>query len=182
MKKYLLTSISLHITLLIFAAIFGFWWGTKQNSINKIDVYLEGQKERNFYSKPYPLKKSSLGSDNTNFKTASQIQKNQHAENNSQSSSQLTLFLHNLIQAQIKHPSTISPAFGGHKVYLSFTLFPDGHIENEKILQSSGIALLDQLALEGLSSLPKTTVAQKLLQHPEEFKAPKKFNIMIKFM
>lgn len=85
--------------------------------------------------------------------------------------SKLALLLHDLIQAQIQYPAGIN-IFGNRDIVASFVLFPDGHIEDTKLLKSSEVAILDNEVLQVIASLPKIVIAKELLQTSEKFNIP----------
>jgi TonB family protein len=164
---------------------FIFWQNIQYSFTNKINVYISGD---DFYQKTASsIKKQSLMLHDTNVKNpiakrdkfkfkkySDTVDKATTAANNQQIL-QLVLYFHDLIQAQIEYPANIHSFLGNKKVYLSFVLFPDGHIEDIKIVQSSGIVIFDRAVLDAVSSLPRVTIAQEILKKPKEFNVPIEF-------
>lgn len=178
MKRYFLISFSLHLNLLLIVLInFIFSQNTQHSFASKINSYISNYSS---YQKTVGHVKKPITKHGTfKFKKTSNtvtINKTTKSINNQQVS-QLILYLHDLIQSQIKYPSDININVfrGNKKVYLSLTLFPDGHIEKTKIIQSSGILIFDNTVLDTISSLPIITIAQKMLQEPKEFIIPIEF-------
>lgn len=74
----------------------------------------------------------------------------------------LAIVLHNLVQQQINISDTLSVVAQNKKVGVTFTLFPDGHIESVNIVRSSGVLLLDNLARNAVLSIQPVHMPVKL--------------------
>lgn len=188
MKRCFLISFSLHLSLLLIILLkFIFWQNIQCSFTNKINVYISGDAFHQKTASSIKKQKQSLllhdinvknpvaSRDKFKFKKYAGVGNKTTAAPNNQQISQLVLYLHDLIQAQIKYPADIHSFFGSKKAYLSFVLFPDGHVEDIKIVRSSGIAVFDRTVIDAISSLPRVAIAQRVLQKPKEFNLPIEF-------
>ena len=61
---------------------------------------------------------------------------------------------------------------------VAFVLHPDGKIENAHLVTSSRAAVLDRAALSAVKHIEPFTLAQKYLEHAEEFQVDIKFDLL----
>jgi TonB family protein len=95
--------------------------------------------------------------------------KNEYTRDTVQSKhSELLILLHDLIQTHIQYPNLFL-GFQPVQMRVSFSLFPDGHVENVQILQSSGKDTLDKAALRAVQSIQPVIKAQKFLIDQKRF-------------
>ena len=196
MKKFFLISTTIHATMLFLLVGFSLQIKNRNYNIPTITVYLSSLQqnphhcEKRFVSPPLQPEAYKAG-DNLNKKHPNNTQKqnaqqkqiasqnkkyfarNDNHNNGQEKISDTITTLHNLIQNKIKHPTI--PIYKNRRVHICFMLLPSGEIKSEKILQSSGIAILDQTALNGLKSISKTKAAKNLLKKPKEFTVPIEF-------
>lgn len=197
MKKYFFLSLFLHLFLLLIFSIKYYFLNTTNHINNNIkivtaqlvqsqrsDIIKNEQLSQNNHKKitktisnrlPPVLSPQDdnigLAITTISSKKSSNADEKIELTDNKDQISKLALLLHNLIQAQIEYPAGIN-IFGNRDIIASFVLFPDGHIENIKLLKSSGVAILDNEILQVIASLPKITIAKELLQKPDIFNIP----------
>lgn len=83
----------------------------------------------------------------------------------------LLILLHDLIQTHIQY-SDFFLGFKRRQMRVSFLLFPDGHVENIQILQSSGRDTLDEAAFTAVQSIQPVTMARNFLKDKKRFEVP----------
>lgn len=80
---------------------------------------------------------------------------------------ELLTLLHNMIEAQINQTNFFNRE---QKIYVAFTLFPDGHIENIRCLESSESASLNLAVIKAVSAIQPVAIARNFLSVPRELK------------
>ena len=80
---------------------------------------------------------------------------------------ELLTLLHNMIEVQINHADFFNQE---QKIYVTFTLFPDGHIENIRLLECSASANLNLAVIKAVNAIQPVTSARNFLSVPHEFK------------
>lgn len=178
MKVSLVISFCLHGFLLLFLITIYSGPNFKHHYENKINVYIS----RNYYQNSPDLNKDLASHQRKGKNSSNQKKLNKNSiyfiktnfNNRPEQKLQLISILHNLIQEQIIYPINFT-ARGNKELYISFILFPEGRIENIKILKSSGVEFLDHMAVDAIASLGKLEVVKKLLNRSEKFNVPIKF-------
>ncbi|TAK73953.1 MAG: energy transducer TonB [Gammaproteobacteria bacterium] len=82
---------------------------------------------------------------------------------------QLLILLHTAIAAKQNYPESALELQQSGTVRIQFLLYPDGHIENLTLLHPSGIASLDQAALNAVQAITPAKEAGRYLQNAEYF-------------
>ena len=86
--------------------------------------------------------------------------------------SNLKLLLYQLIQSRIQYPAAFPKSTrenGERKIYVQFSLFPDGQIKSIKILKSSGHHLLDKTVISAISDISFISIPKGLLKQETKF-------------
>lgn len=96
--------------------------------------------------------------------------------NNNASFDSFIVILHAAIQAQQQYPRSALMQQQTGTVTVGFVLFPDGHIENIKIINSSGIENLDQAGIAAVENAMPIKEATEYLNKPKNFSINLHFN------
>lgn len=89
--------------------------------------------------------------------------------------SELAQKIHDLVAENIIYPEEAAELIKNKEVLLTFTLFPDGTIENAKIAKSSGINVLDDAALTALKVISPVVIAKQYLTTQKGFRIEIKY-------
>lgn len=172
MRKPLVLSFSLHSAL--FALLF-VHFNFAQNQIGrheKINAYMYQQQSlantqvRSPQYGALPINENSKISSAKPPKTMPNYV-NQPARQMLGKPDELLMLLHNLIEAQINRTSFFNQE---QKVVVTFTLFPDGHIENAALLGVSESASLNAAIINAVNAIAPVKIAHNFLSNPRMFK------------
>jgi TonB family protein len=83
--------------------------------------------------------------------------------------SELAKKLHDVIQNNIERPKEIASLIKNKNIELIFVLFPDGTVKDLQLAKSSGIKILDTLALDAMNTIQPIIFAKDFLQRQEQF-------------
>ena len=77
----------------------------------------------------------------------------------------LLMLLHDMIETRVKQR-----VFAQHeqKFYVAFTLFPDGHIENARLVEASETADLNRAVIAAVNAIQPVAFARNFLSVPRE--------------
>lgn len=179
MRKPFVLSLSAHLALFM---LFFMQLNLVDNNNNigtheKIVAYIYQQrlsKHRQEKSWSLPIKeqaqKSSAGQSRI---TTSSI--NQAAQQTLGKEDELLTSLHNMIEAEINRNNFSRYT---QKVYIAFTLFPDGHIANIHLLEPSESANLNLAVIKALNAIQPVTTARNFLSAPHELKIQIVFGVI----
>jgi hypothetical protein len=96
-------------------------------------------------------------------------------DNLSSFDNELLIKLHDLIQQNISYPHDLFFNEFKKTTIIRFVLFPDGHLENIQVANSSGINRLDQISCQALAKVEPVKFAAQYLT------APKKLEVAVDF-
>lgn len=170
MQKFFTLSIGFHLAL--FSLFFAHLNLARHDNIGtheKIIAYMYQQQpsvHSQKKSSPLPIKEQAQ-QNNTAQSRATTGSKNQPAEQTLGESNELLTSLHNKIEAEINRSNFSSYP---QKIYVAFTLFPDGHIENIRCLESSESASLNLAVIKAVSAIQPVAIARNFLSVPRELK------------
>jgi hypothetical protein len=82
---------------------------------------------------------------------------------------QLAVLLHDIIQNAVNAKVNFSLPGKQKQVRITFILFPDGHLEDVKILEQDSLAVFNELVLDTIKNLPHISAAQSFLKQSQRF-------------
>ncbi len=75
------------------------------------------------------------------------------------------ILLHNRISQAQRYPHRALALDEQGNIEIGFTLFPDGHLENVRVLSTSHYPMLDQAAVEAVQSVDPVPEAAAYIRH-----------------
>ena len=166
MIRYLLISISFHTTLftILISVVL---WQPKNNTTDTpiINIYTL----TNNHSQPISRLSNKLASQKNRSSKTTNISQQQ------KSVDQIKMIIHDLIQINLKYPHNIRIPIKPKMLIASLVIFPDGRIENLKIIKSSGLSIFDREVIETINSLPPIKKAAQYVKKPPPHEIPVEF-------
>jgi len=86
--------------------------------------------------------------------------------------------LHSSISNNKKYPYMAKRQGREGVTRVAFVLYPDGTVENTRLINSSHTVTLDRAALSAVKGIEPFSVAQDYLDHPEEFRVDVVFDLL----
>jgi len=170
MQKFFILSIGCHLALFsLFFARLNLAHNDNIGTHEKIIAYMYQQQSFVHHqekSSPFPIKEQAQKNSITQSRvTTGSV--NQVAKQTLGASDELLTLLHNMIEAEINRSNF---SYYPQKIYVAFTLFPDGHIENVRCLESSAYASVNLAAIKAVGAIQPVAIARNFLSVPRELK------------